>query len=155
MRASQPIGNIRTHRMRVETIFTGLPGRHSLSPHVSPSCTPILSCPHYFQAPATQARKLPKIYSDTHLSPGWKSVDHGRWHQAFMKTVTRLTFDENYQHLKGNSATPSKKLNKFVLFKTILNFSIIMAKICKKTWIDWLLPNLLWAMLFMIWLFRS
>ena len=37
------IGNIRTHRMRVETIFVGLPGRPSLSPRVSPSRAPVLS----------------------------------------------------------------------------------------------------------------
>ena len=41
--ASGIIGNIRTHRMRVETIFVGLPGRPSLSPRVSPSRAPVLS----------------------------------------------------------------------------------------------------------------
>ena len=39
-----------------ETIFVGLPGRHSLSPCVSPSLAPVFSCAHYFQAPVTQAR---------------------------------------------------------------------------------------------------
>ena len=53
--ASRPIGNIRTHRMRVETIFGGLPCRRSLTPRVSPSRAPVLSFVHYFQAPATQA----------------------------------------------------------------------------------------------------
>ena len=33
----------------------GLPGRLSLSPLVSPSRALVLSCAHYFQAPATQA----------------------------------------------------------------------------------------------------
>ena len=41
--ASRIIGNIRTHRMRVETIFVSLPGRPSLSPRVSPSRAPVLS----------------------------------------------------------------------------------------------------------------
>ena len=46
--ASPPIGNIRTHRMRVETIFVvGLPGRRSLSFRVSASSAPVLSCAHY------------------------------------------------------------------------------------------------------------
>ena len=53
--ASRPIGNIRTHRMRVETIFGGLPCRRSLTPRVSPSRAPVLSFAYYFQAPATQA----------------------------------------------------------------------------------------------------
>ena len=53
--ASRPIGNICTHRMRVETIFVGLPSRRSLSLRVSPSRAPVLSCAHYFQATATQA----------------------------------------------------------------------------------------------------
>ena len=43
------------HLIRLETIFVGLPGRRSLSPRVSPSCAPVLSCAHYIQAPATQA----------------------------------------------------------------------------------------------------
>ena len=43
---SRPIGNIRTHRVRVETIFGGLPCRRSLSPRVSPSRAPVLSCAH-------------------------------------------------------------------------------------------------------------
>ena len=38
-----------------ETIFVSLPGRRSLSPPVSPSRALVLSCAHYFQAPATQA----------------------------------------------------------------------------------------------------
>ena len=38
-----------------ETIFVSLPGRPSLSPRVSPSRALVLSCAHYFQAPATQA----------------------------------------------------------------------------------------------------
>ena len=54
--ASRPIGNIRTHRMRVETILGGLPCRRSLTPRVSPLRAPVLSFAHYFQAPATQAR---------------------------------------------------------------------------------------------------
>ena len=41
-----------------ETIFGGLPCRHSLSPRVSPSRAPIFSCAHYFQAPATQANLI-------------------------------------------------------------------------------------------------
>ena len=53
--ASRPIGNIRTHRVRVEAIFRGLPCRHSLTPCVSPSRAPVLSFTCYFQAPATQA----------------------------------------------------------------------------------------------------
>ena len=53
--ASRPIGNIRTHRVRVETIFRGLPCRRSLTPCVSPSHAPVLSFARYFQAPATQA----------------------------------------------------------------------------------------------------
>ena len=53
--ASRPIGNIRTHRVRVETIFGGLPCRRSLTPCVSPSRAPVLSFARYFQAPATQA----------------------------------------------------------------------------------------------------
>ena len=44
---SRPIRNIRTHRMRVETIFVGLPGRRSLSPRVSSSRTLLLSCAGY------------------------------------------------------------------------------------------------------------
>ena len=47
--ASRPIGNIRTYRMRVETIFGGLPCRCSLTPCVSPSRAPFLSFAHYFQ----------------------------------------------------------------------------------------------------------
>ena len=43
---SRPIGNIRTHRVRVETIFGGLPCRRSLSPRVSPSRAQVLSCAH-------------------------------------------------------------------------------------------------------------
>ena len=54
--ASRPIGNIRTHRVRVKTIFGGLPCRRSLTLGVSPSRAPVLSCAHNFQAPATQAR---------------------------------------------------------------------------------------------------
>ena len=38
-----------------ETIFGGVPCRRFLSPRVSPSCAPVFSCAHYFQAPATQA----------------------------------------------------------------------------------------------------
>ena len=53
--ASRPIGNIRTHRVRVETIFGGLPCRRSLTLGVSPSRAPVLSFAHNFQAPATQA----------------------------------------------------------------------------------------------------
>ena len=53
--AFRPIGNIRTHRVRVETIFGGLPCRRSLTPCVSPSRAPVLSFARYFQAPATQA----------------------------------------------------------------------------------------------------
>ena len=53
--ASLPIGNIRTHRVRVEMIFGGLPCRRSLTPRVSPSRVPVLSFAHYFQGPATQA----------------------------------------------------------------------------------------------------
>ena len=53
--ASRPIGNIRTHRVRVETIFGGLPCRRSVTPCVSPSRAPVLSFARYFQAPATQA----------------------------------------------------------------------------------------------------
>ena len=41
------------HRMRVETIFEGLPGKHSLSPRVSPSFASVLSCALYFLAPAS------------------------------------------------------------------------------------------------------
>ena len=56
--ASQPIGNIRSHRMIVETwvetVFVGLPGKRSLSPRVSLSRAPVLSCAHYFQAPASR-----------------------------------------------------------------------------------------------------
>ena len=48
--APRPIWNIRTPRMRVETIFVGLPGRRSLSLRVSPSRAPVLSCAHYFQS---------------------------------------------------------------------------------------------------------
>ena len=50
------IGNIRTHRMRVETIFESLTCRRSLTPLVSPSRAPFLSFTHCFQAPATQDR---------------------------------------------------------------------------------------------------
>ena len=53
--ASRPIGNIRTHRVRVETIFGGLPCRRSITPCVSLSRAYVLSFAHYFQAPATQA----------------------------------------------------------------------------------------------------
>ena len=56
--ATRPIGNIRTHRMRVETIFGGLPCRRSLTPRVSPSRAPVFSFTHYFQAPATQSNPL-------------------------------------------------------------------------------------------------
>ena len=66
--ASRPIGNIRTHRMRVGTIFVGLPGRLSLSPLVSPSRAPVLSCAHCFQAPATQASFL-LVLPTTNLPP--------------------------------------------------------------------------------------
>ena len=52
---SRPIGNIRTHRVRVEKIFGGLPCRRSITPCVSPSRAFVLSFAHYFQAPATQA----------------------------------------------------------------------------------------------------
>ena len=45
-------------RLGVENDFWGLPGRCSLTPHMSPSRAPILSCTHYFQVPATQARSL-------------------------------------------------------------------------------------------------
>ena len=38
-----------------ETIFVGLPGMRSFSLRVSPSRALVLSCAHYFQAPATQA----------------------------------------------------------------------------------------------------
>ena len=55
--ASRPIGNIRTHRVRVETIFGGLPCRRSLTPRVSQTRAPVLSFTHYFQAPATQATR--------------------------------------------------------------------------------------------------
>ena len=55
--ASQPIGNIRTHRVRVETIFGGLPCRRSLTLDVSPSRAPVLSFALNFQAPATQANR--------------------------------------------------------------------------------------------------
>ena len=55
--ASRPTGIFRTHRMQVKTIFVGLPGRRSLTPRVSPSRVPVLSCAHYLQAPATQASK--------------------------------------------------------------------------------------------------
>ena len=48
--ASRPIGNIRTHRVRVEMIFGGLPCRRSLTPRASPSRVPVLSFAHYFQA---------------------------------------------------------------------------------------------------------
>ena len=43
------------HAAAAETIFVGLPGRRSLSPRVSPSRAPALSCAHNFQAPTTQA----------------------------------------------------------------------------------------------------
>ena len=43
--ASRSIGNVRTHRMRVETICVGLPGRHSLSPRVSTFRAPVLFGP--------------------------------------------------------------------------------------------------------------
>ena len=43
---SRPIGNIRTHRMWVETIFRGLPCRRSLTPRVYPSRAPVLSFAH-------------------------------------------------------------------------------------------------------------
>ena len=56
--ASRPIGNIRTHRVRVETIFWGLPCRRSLTPCMSPSRAPVLSFACYFQEPATQANLL-------------------------------------------------------------------------------------------------
>ena len=59
--ASRPIGNIRTHRVRVETIFGGLPRRRSLTPCVSPSRAPVLSFARYFQAPATQAISIKKL----------------------------------------------------------------------------------------------
>ena len=61
--ASRPIGNIRTHRMRVETIFGDLPCRRSLTPCVSPSSAPVLSFAHYFQVPAMQAIWLPVMHS--------------------------------------------------------------------------------------------
>ncbi len=44
--ASRPIGNIRTHRIRVETIFGGLPCRRSVTPRVSPSRAPVAR-PHH------------------------------------------------------------------------------------------------------------
>ena len=43
-------------RLGRQAIFGGLPGRRSLSPHVSPSRAPVFSCVHYFQAPTTQAK---------------------------------------------------------------------------------------------------
>ena len=49
------LGNIRTHRMQVETIFGGPHCRCSLTLHVSPSRAPVLSFTHYFQAPVTRA----------------------------------------------------------------------------------------------------
>ena len=39
-----------------QAIFGCLPGKRSLSPRVPPSRAPVFSCPHYFQAPATQAK---------------------------------------------------------------------------------------------------
>ena len=38
-----------------EMILVGLLGRRSLSPCMSPSQAPVLSCADYFQVPATQA----------------------------------------------------------------------------------------------------
>ena len=71
--ASRPIGNIRTHKVRVETIFGGLPCRRSLTPCVSPSRAPVLSFARYFQAPATQARD--------------GGTGHTPWLQAFQSLV--------------------------------------------------------------------
>ena len=59
--AFPPTGNIRTHRVRVETISRGLLCRCSLTPRMSPSRAPILSFAHYFQAPAMQATIYSKI----------------------------------------------------------------------------------------------
>ena len=41
--------------MKWETIVVGLPGRHPLFPHMSPSHVLVLSCTHYFQALACVA----------------------------------------------------------------------------------------------------
>ena len=54
--------------MRVGTIFVKLAGRRSLSPLVSPSRAPVLSCAHCFQAPATQASFL-LVLPTTFLPP--------------------------------------------------------------------------------------
>ena len=56
-------------------------------------------------------RKSPKIYSYTALSPGWgvtMGSDYHQWHEAFMMAVT---FNANWRSLKGNSTTPSWKIN--------------------------------------------
>ena len=45
-------------RLGPENDFCGLSKQVSLSPRVSSSRTPVFSCAHYFQAPATQARSL-------------------------------------------------------------------------------------------------
>ena len=42
----------------VETIFVGLPDRRSLSPSMSPSHAPVLSCAHYFQGPAVGLQQI-------------------------------------------------------------------------------------------------
>ena len=55
--ASRPIGNIRTHRIRVETISGGLACRRSLTPRVSSSRAPVLSLAHFFQAPGPSITK--------------------------------------------------------------------------------------------------
>ena len=77
--ASRPIGNIRTHRLRVATIFGSLPCRRSLTPRVSPSRAPVLSFAHYFQAPATQAMKGPVKLPQSNITASHFSGWSTRW----------------------------------------------------------------------------
>ena len=55
-------------------IFVGLRGRRSLSPCMSPSHAPVLSCAHYFQAPVTQA-KYSAVLSEL-TPPGYRTLVH-------------------------------------------------------------------------------
>ena len=64
---SRPIGNIRTHRVRVETIFGGLPCRRSLSPRVSPSRASSFLRPSDFLAPATHISCIYLHFKTRHI----------------------------------------------------------------------------------------
>ena len=59
------------------TIFMGLMGRCSLSPHVSLT-RPALSCAHYFQAPAMQAKEHVSTVQKEQLST-WKYYNGMEW----------------------------------------------------------------------------